>query len=803
VAKVTHSYGSKADNLRRLSDAGFNVPAFYVVAANDALKNSGEQQTAFADWTRQHRVQSVAVRSSSTLEDGQTQSFAGQFHTVLDVSGGSFAAALQTVLTSKHSQAYSHKTAKVHAIVQQFIEADISGVIFSVNPASGNNECVINAAAGRGTTVVEGQAAAEYFVDRLDFRRHWQRPGAANISSLDNDLLSNGQIAELCQLALEIERLFGTPQDIEWSIKDGVLYVLQARPITRINHLRVWDSSNIAESFPGIVLPLTFSIAKRGYLLGYKAQAQAAGLSWYDIEANHRTFDSMIAIFNGKLYYNLLHWYRFISLFPGSSRNQKFLDDQIATQGEAVYQPPPEHSLGYRLSFGFRVLRRAIFFNRELAKFYDRFATYEAEMAVMPQANDSQLLMRQFAHIEQTIIPHFGRTLDNDFFVMTYHGWLKKLLGAWLPDKPFERSNIIGSISGVLSAKQALTLYDLAADFKSDPTAHKLLQAADYKGLDRYLAATSLQQSIDAYKSEFGHRFAEDQKIEAVNPVLEEHGLYKLLAAYIQLDENDIRKRLAHTLSGSHASDEKVKQRLNPLRRAIYAILMNRLKHHLRLREKNRLLRGRVYGQMRELFPQVGKALVSEGVLQKWDDIYYLQIEEIYQLLQAALITNDLTERIANRRQAYDGFAKISMPVRFITRGIPSLETFAAIPELSADPAATAKDSDSSSADRLEGLVSSPGTVEGRVIVLHEPKIPDEPYDILVASHTDPGWTPLIALAKGVIVEHGGMLSHAAIVTRELGIPSIIGVKDITKILKTGMRVRINTAASRVEILSD
>ena len=86
-------------------------------------------------------------------------------------------------------------------------------------------------------------------------------------------------------------------------------------------------------------------------------------------------------------------------------------------------------------------------------------------------------------------------------------------------------------------------------------------------------------------------------------------------------------------------------------------------------------------------------------------------------------------------------------------------------------------------------------------MVLSEPRIPKEPYDILVAKHTDPGWTPLIALAKGVIVEHGGKLSHAAIVTRELGIPSIIGVKNVTSILKTGMHVRINTQTSRVEII--
>jgi phosphoenolpyruvate synthase/pyruvate phosphate dikinase len=88
-------------------------------------------------------------------------------------------------------------------------------------------------------------------------------------------------------------------------------------------------------------------------------------------------------------------------------------------------------------------------------------------------------------------------------------------------------------------------------------------------------------------------------------------------------------------------------------------------------------------------------------------------------------------------------------------------------------------------------------------VVLNDPEIPSEPFDILITSHTDPGWTPLIALAKGVVVEHGGMLSHAAIVTRELGIPSLIGVKDVTKIIKTGMHVRINDKSGTLEILSE
>src|SRR5690606_31373593 len=136
------------------------------------------------------------------------------------------------------------------------------------------------------------------------------------------------------------------------------------------------------------------------------------------------------------------------------------------------------------------------------------------------------------------------------------------------------------------------------------------------------------------------------------------------------------------------------------------------------------------------LVTKVGKALTAEGLIDTEQDIFYLQIEEIYQAMQGTVIVNDLKERIKVRKDAYVRFRHIDMPERFITTSLPSLEKIEYVKEISA-----------SSKDSIEGLISSPGTVEGTVLVLEEPVIPDEPYDILVAKHTDPGWTPLIALA--------------------------------------------------------
>ncbi len=792
MSKMT--YGSKADHLQKLDVAGFNIPKFYIIPAKEKdslLKRDTIKrlQDVYNRWTSDNGITATAIRSSSTQEDTADRSYAGQFSTVLDVHGqNEFIEALKTVFSSKQSSSYSAKSGSIHAIAQEFIEPDAAGVIFSINPTNGNSEIVINAAYGRGTNVADGEQVVQYFVSRINPSVYKVK----NDEGIKEKVITDAQIKTLCDLTIEIESLFAYPQDIEWAIKDGTVYILQARPITKISHLRLWDSSNISESFPGIVLPLTFSIAKRGYLLGYKAQAQASGLRWYDLEAHHRVFDSMVGIFNGRIYYNMLSWYNYISLFPGNKKNQRFLDDQIATQGQAIYQPAKNFSVSYNIRYSARLLYRVLFFKLELNRFYRRFADFEYKLGRLPAAGDAQLLMHRYGHIEQTIIPHFGRTLDNDFLVMTYHGWLKRLLSKWIPDKLFERNNIIGSMDGVMSARQALSLYTIASKILKDKRARELLQQSNYPKLQKYLEGNPIDNDLKEYIEIFGHRFAEDQKIESVNPVLEQYGIYKLMKVYIQLNIDEVVKRLNNAIANSREIERGIEKQLRFNRRIVYRLLLRKLKKHLRLREKNRLLRGRVYSHMRELFPKIGQAFADERIINRKDDIFYLEIEEIYQLIQGSQIFNDFKNRIDRRRDAYSQFGKIDMPERFMTTALPSMEKI----QIDTTPNKAEKIQ-----AQLSGLVSSPGTVVGKVLVLNAPKIPSKPYDILVASHTDPGWTPLIALAKGVIVEHGGMLSHAAIVTRELGIPSIIGVSGATTVLKTGMRVRINTQTSSVDII--
>lgn len=559
-------------------------------------------------------------------------------------------------------------------------------------------------------------------------------------------------------------------------------------------NIRVWDSSNIAESFPGIVMPLTYSVARRGYELVYKSQGYASGLDWYQLEANHRVLNSMIGIFAGRMYYNLINWYKFIGLFPSNSKNQKYLDEQLQTIGEAVYLPPTQYSLSYRIKFLIRTSRRALFFERERKNYWSHLEAVFREYNRMSRSKDIVKLLDRYALLEQRAVPHMGRAADNDFFVMTYNGAIKKRLKRWLGETSTSHNNFLGALHDVVSARQATLLIHIADNIKQDQHALELIRKSHYTTLDKYLAKTSTNRLLIEYRRKFLHRFAEDQKIEAINPLLKIDGFYSLIKTYIKLNSATTNKRQQDALSNERTRSQEIIDQLNPLQKLTYRFLLRRLKHHLRIREHNRLLRGKVYALLRELFIEFGNVLTDQKIIKQPRDIYYLDIEELFQLIDGSGYNDALQDLIESRKEKYRSYKHVQAPTRFVTKGI--------ITDLPKDFVTDPKAESHSSKTHLAGTVASPGTIEGRVIVLHDPVMPTEPFDILVVSHTDPGWTPLIALAKGIIVENGGILSHAAIVTRELGIPSIIGVEGATKELKDNMLVRLNSQTSRVEILA-
>ena len=315
--------------------------------------------------------QLVAVRSSALAEDGAQHSFAGQWQSflgvlpqqvpsrVIQVWRSGFSQHLQSYQQQKYQQ--QKEIAAISTppavLIQRLVNADSSGVAFGADPVSGKRSVtVINAVYGLAPSLVAGEQAADrYAVERdgrIMTRQIAPKPSAQKVD-LDSPqagirtqvippelshqaVLSDDQIGAIADLVRQVNHHCGRPQDIEWAIADNQIYLLQSRAITTLAHMpdpdgqfNLWDNSNIVESYNGVTTPLTFSFARKAYTEVYQQFCRFMGVSEAAIAHNQSIFRGMIGLIQGRIYYNLLNWYRILALLPGARINARFMEQMM------------------------------------------------------------------------------------------------------------------------------------------------------------------------------------------------------------------------------------------------------------------------------------------------------------------------------------------------------------------------------------------------------------------------------------------------------------------------------------------
>lgn len=198
----------------------------------------------------------------------------------------------------------------------------------------------------------------------------------------------------------------------------------------------------------------------------------------------------------------------------------------------------------------------------------------------------------------------------------------------------------------------------------------------------------------------------------------------------------------------------------------------------------------KLLAQLRWTFLALEQQWLKSGLLATSGDIFLLKQEEIVTLVQEphGELTQKLPELIQLRKQQWQAESQLD-PVPKLVYGKP--QTFNYQP-----PTINA-------ADRLQGIGSSPGQIEGRIKVISSLQQSDrlDRQTIIVVPYTDAGWSPLLARAGGLISEVGGRLSHGAIVAREYNIPAVMDVDNATRLFQDGQLVRINGQTGIIEIL--
>jgi pyruvate,water dikinase len=555
----------------------------------------------------------------------------------------------------------------------------------------------------------------------------------------------------------------------------------------------VWDNANIVESYPGLTLPLTFSFVLKCYETTFFAAAM--GFVWRKQEMlRHRAvFTNMIGLLRGRVYYNLLNWYKMLSFLPGFTANRRAWDQMIGIR-QACETVPIRLSSTNRFACVLSMLYRLLAVRRTSSEFFAGFRNAYQRLRAIDINN---LPMEGLVAYYFTLVREFGTlwrlTLYNDFSASKYYDLLKRLCHAHtFRDHPNLHNDLLCGREDIESVAPLKSVNRLGALFNSDASAASLLENEDdatvWSRISHDSRFNSLREAMESHIRSYGDRGLEELKLDTCTLRDEPSRLIGQIRAWsngdsplAQLKERERRIR--------EQAITVVRERVpNPIRRAIFWFVVRKARHAITNRENMRFARTRVYGLARELFRRLGDALADPGVLAESKDIHYLSVDEILGFVNGTSVTHDARALVALRKVEYERFAADSLPSRLETTGMSCVCTV------------ETSETRTESASKLTGVGCSSGIVEGTAVIVTDPQTVDVNEDsILIAQSTDPGWVFLMARCRGIVVERGSLLSHTAIIGRELGVPTIVGATDAQSLVPAGTRVRINGATGVVQ----
>ena len=806
--------GGKGAALVRLARSGFNVPRFMVIGSNAFGDKGLTEESLQALFMHLPNVGEgpFAVRSSATEEDGAAHSHAGQFLSILNVNATHLAHACWEVWQSGFAGSVADYRASrglddaedgVAVVVQQMVKARAAGVAFTADPVSGRQDRImISAIEGYGDRLVGGEEDGETFtLDKADGRV---------IDRPDQPLLTPADLEALYHLATTVEQASEGPQDIEWALDEDQLYLLQARPITTTlrsqpiddDKLQIFDNSNIIESYPGLVSPLTYSFAQYAYARVYRSFVRLMSVAEPTIQAHASVFDNMLARIDGRVYYNLVNWYKALALLPGFSRNRDHMETMMGVNEPlpealasciSINQPEGLQKLFEWLRIGkvgLRLTFEALRLDRTVARFYQRLNQALSTPGSAFETMSLSALAAEYRQIEADLLDRWDAPIINDFLCMMAFGGSRKLMERWAGDEGLSLHNDIMIGQGdIVSAEPAQRIRAMGELLHGRQELRAELERGDGENIG---SNPDLQTGLDAYLEKFADRCTEELKLESVTLDRDPTPLYRAIAAAAGTSATP-------DSSLATGNDQDQFQRLfpnKPIRRFLARWVVGWAKRRVRDRENLRFERTRVFGRARRVFRAIGHQFHAHHLLDDPDDIYYLTVDEVLGTVEGFAVSHNLAELSALRKADMAASEQRSDPAERLTvkgAALPGLRT-----AIASQP--TVLDTESV---RM-GTGCSAGKVTATARVIRDPRTEAlKRGDILVARHTDPGWIAVFSNASAIVVERGSLLSHSAIVARELAIPCIVGLKGAMSWINDGEMIEVDGANGQVRKIVD
>ena len=823
---TTSECGNKAGNLIEMRKAGFNVPDGIIfdaeeyrsfIAKNniagkisdlmdkltpdnaeetgkavgelfDGLKADDEMISKIASMTDPSKK--YAVRSSATKEDLADFSFAGQYKTFLNTNGAEEIAA--KVIECYHSM--FDKTGisyiatnqidpddlAMAVVIQEMVDSDLSGICFTVNPVTGNDKVMlIEVIKGLGENIVSGKVTPEqYGYDRYEMK---VMPG--NGTLVDTDMLE-----KMGKTFADIQLYFGFPCDIEFAVKDGELFILQSRSITKINYgdlKDIWTTADFKDGgvSASVCTPYMWSLYE--YIWEYsfrKFLLDSKILTPKDVDKK------LGEMYYGRPYWNLSVAKQAMSGVVGY-REREFdqeygIRPNYEGDGHVTKATPGALVHILRMALAQKKILTERNENAEKLK-RDLLKTYEEYRKNYDEHTIDDIRSR-FKSLTHDIYLHSETTYFWQIFINTIHQSLyKDGLLKYVTES--EYLTLLGSIENISHLLPFYKMWDLSRKIIADEKAFSY-----WKGTPEEEIAESIDSDLYMLPGmkdivdTFGYH--SDKELDVTYPCYFEDPVPLIVSVKDMLDltgdfgpEKDkkegrlkseaIMHSLEKTLSASKY--KKVRNKVDEMRKMLW------------WREEFRDVSTRFYYLIRVYTVELSKTLTAEGVLEKEEDIWMLKVGNVWDFLDGKLTKEDLEDIILKNRRYYDSF-----------------RNYMSENEIGMIFSGNASKSGRSDGKTLKGIGANNGKVTGTARVIYDFSEIDrlQQNDILVTRFTDTGWTPKFAILSGIVTEYGGILCHAAIVSREYGIPAIVNCHDALTGIKDGQTITIDGATGIVTI---
>ena len=814
--------GGKALNLGKLTRAGFHVPAGFCVTTDayrqtigalDQLSSDEIQKVALSESLEDAillaygklETGNVAVRSSATAEDLPQASFAGQQDSFLNISQAALLldkikacwASLWSsrAIVYRRDQQIDEEGLGIAVVVQAMVDAEVSGVMFTINPVGGD-EIVIESNWGLGESIVSGEVTPDHLiVSKLDGqvvsekiaakRQMVSRMGLIEVPIDKRDIpsLRRDLVYQLVNHGMDIENFYGTPQDIEWAYAENQFYILQARAVTtltdtaQIEILRrreidvleqksdpdgtVWSRYNLAEVLPA-PLPMTWSIIK-----SFMSGRGGYGLAFRDLgffPSPRVDQEGLLDLICGRIYFNLSREVE--NLYYGFPYEYNF--EELKKKPQKAMYPQPSPNLKRIVSVKLFLLSiiKMLVVEHNLQRLIRNF-DYTLSNQILPLFED---------YVRRELEVNLQCLTDSQL-VDKLHEWQRKTMS------DFARDALKGSIFAVYAYQKLELLLKKSFTDKTKVTEiiHALTNVVNENPtVISHLKMWEVAQgnlAVEEFLAQFGHRATEE--FELAQPRWREDTSYieQIVASFQMNPETNPVYRI-QSQEENKLQAEKELNNLSKTRQKQIRRILDLTRRYMPFREKSKFYLMLGYELIRRALLEIGRRY-NLG-----DGVFYLMIDE----LEMPFDRDGAMQKISARRAERSKILRIELPDVIYSDALNQIGDSIPVEEH----------------NEMKGTGISAGVANGIAQILTDPTEAsiDQKNYVLVCPSTDPGWTPLFLGAAALVMERGGVLSHGAVVAREYGIPAVAGISMATKRIKSGQMVRVDGTHGIVSVLN-